>query len=32
MKKDDVLDDDCDIKNTLPAVLGAFILSNKNEL
>ena len=28
MKKDDGLDDDCDIKNTLPAVLGAFILSN----
>ena len=27
MKKDDGLDDDCDIKNTLPAVLGAFILS-----
>ena len=27
MKKDDRLDDDCDIKNTLPAVLGAFILS-----
>ena len=28
LKKDDGLDDDCDIKNTLPAVLGAFILSN----
>ena len=28
MKKDDGLDDDCDIKNTLPAVLGAFILAN----
>ena len=28
MKKDDGLDDDSDIKNTLPAVLGAFILSN----
>ena len=28
MKKDDGLDDDCDIKNTLPARLGAFILSN----
>ena len=29
MKKDDGLDDDdCDIKNTLPAVLGAFILSS----
>ena len=25
MKKDDGLDDDCDIKNTLAAVLGAFI-------
>ena len=28
MKKDDGLDDDFDIKNTLPAHLGAFILSN----
>ena len=28
MKKDDGLDDDCDVKNSLPAVLGAFILSN----
>ena len=28
MKKDDGLDDDCDIKNTPPAVLGAFISSN----
>ena len=28
MKKDDGLDDDCDIKNTLPEVLGAFILAN----
>ena len=28
MKKDDGLDDDCDIKNTLPAVLGAFVLAN----
>ena len=28
MKNDDRLDDDCDIKNTLPAVLGAFILAN----
>ena len=28
MKKDDGLDDDCDIKNTLPAHLGALILSN----
>ena len=28
MKKDDGLDDDCDVKNILPAHLGAFILSN----
>ena len=28
MKKDNGLHDDCDFKNTLPAVLGAFILSN----
>ena len=28
MKKDGGLNDDCDIKNTLHAVLGAFILSN----
>ena len=28
MKKDDGLDDDCDNKKTLPAVSGAFILSN----
>ena len=28
MTKDDGLDDDCDIKNTLPAHLGAFLLSN----
>ena len=27
-KKDDGLDDDCDIKNTLPAVLRSFILAN----
>ena len=32
MKKDDGLDDDCDIKNTLPAVLGAFILSNRKRI
>ena len=32
MKKDDGLDDDCDIKNTLPAVLGAFILSNSKRI
>ena len=28
MKENDGLDDDCDIKITLPAVLGAVILSN----
>ena len=28
MKKDDGLNDDCDNKNTLPAVLGVFILAN----
>ena len=27
MKKDDGLDDDCDIKNTLPVVLGLLILN-----
>ena len=32
MKKDDGLDDDCDIKNTLPAVLGAFILGNSRRI
>ena len=32
MKKDDGLDDDCDIKDTLPAVLGAFILSNSKRI
>ena len=32
MKKDDGLDDDCDIKNTLPAVLGAFILANSKRI
>ena len=32
MKKDDGLDDDCDIKNTLPAVLGAFTLSNSKRI
>ena len=32
MKKDDGLDNDCDIKNTLPAVLGAFILSNSKRI
>ena len=32
MKKDDGLDDDCDIKNTLPVVLGAFILANSKRI
>ena len=32
MKEDDGLDDDCDLKNTLPAVLGAFILSNSKRI
>ena len=32
MKKDDGLDGDCDIKNTLLAVLGAFILSNSKRI
>ena len=32
MKKDDGLDDDCDIKITLPAVLGAFILANSRRI
>ena len=32
MKKDDGLDDDCDVKNTLPAVLGAFILGNSRRI
>ena len=32
MKKDDGLDDDCDIKNTLPAHLGPFILSNSKRI
>ena len=33
MKKDDGLDDDgCDIKNTLPALLGAFLLSNSKRI
>ena len=27
LKKDDWLDDDCDFKNPLPAVLAAFVLS-----
>ena len=32
MKKDDGLDDDCNIKNTLPAHLGGFILSNSKRI
>ena len=32
MKKSDALDDDYDIKNTLPAVLGAFILGNSRRI
>ena len=32
MKKDDGLDEDCDIKITLPAVLGAFILRNSKRI
>ena len=32
MKKDDGSDDDCDIKNNLSAVLGAFILSNSKRI
>ena len=32
MKKDDRLDDDCDITNTLPAHLGAFILGNSQRI
>ena len=32
MKKDDGLDDDCDSKHTLPAVLGAFILGNSRRI
>ena len=31
-KNDDGLDDDCDIKNTLPAVLGAFISGNSRNM
>ena len=32
LKKDDGLDGDNDVKTTLPSHLGAFILSNRNEL
>ena len=32
IEKDDGLDDGCDIKNTLPAHLGAFILSNSKRI
>ena len=31
-EKNDGIDNDCDIKNTLPAVLGAFILSNRRRI
>ena len=31
-KKEDGLDDDCDIENTLPAVLGDFFLSNSERI
>ena len=32
MKKDEGLDDDCDIENTLPAVLGAFLSSDSKRI
>ena len=32
IKKDDGLDKDCDIKKTLPGLLGAFILSNSKRI
>ena len=32
MKKDDGLDDACDIENILPSVLGDFILSNSKRI
>ena len=32
MKKDEGLDDDCNIKNTLLAHLGAFTFSNKERI
>ena len=32
MKKDDGLDDDCDIKNTLSAHLGTFTLCNSKRI
>ena len=32
MKKYDGLDDDCDINNTLPSVLGAFIIRNSRRI
>ena len=32
MKKDDGVDDNCDFKNTLPAVLGAFVLGNSRRI
>ena len=32
MKIDNVLDDDCDNKNTMPFHLGAFVLSNSRRI
>ena len=32
MKKNDGLEDDCDFKNTLPAFLGDFIVSNSERI
>ena len=32
MKREDGLDDDCDIKTTPPAVLGSFILANSRRI
>ena len=32
IERDDGLDDDCEVKNTLPAHLGAFILSNRKKI
>ena len=32
MKRDNELDDNCDIENFLPAVLGALILSNSQPI
>ena len=32
MRKDEGLGDECDIKNTLPAHLGAFVLRSKKRI